>query len=63
MKQTKKTNNIKIKLFCINCKLNKKKCYFFYSTTKNKKNTEYKLSISKYCNICNKHTIHKEMNK
>lgn len=63
MKQIKKTNNIKIKLFCLDCKQKKNNSAFFYSSTKNKKNTEHKLSLSKYCIICKKHTIHKELSK
>ena len=31
-----------------------------YSTTKNKKKTQDKLALSKYCRRCRKHTAHKE---
>ena len=31
-----------------------------YRTDKNVKNTPERLEISKYCNTCKKHTIHKE---
>jgi large subunit ribosomal protein L33 len=31
-----------------------------YSTTRNKKKTQEKLSFNKYCRFCNKHTLHKE---
>jgi large subunit ribosomal protein L33 len=31
-----------------------------YLTSKNRRNTPEKLEISKYCQYCNKHTIHKE---
>ncbi|MBQ4491792.1 MAG: 50S ribosomal protein L33 [Deltaproteobacteria bacterium] len=31
-----------------------------YTTTKNKKTTPDKLSFSKYCRFCRKHSVHKE---
>ena len=31
-----------------------------YSTTKNKKKTQEKLTLSKYCPRCHKHQAHKE---
>ena len=31
-----------------------------YSTTKNKKKTQDKLNLSKYCPRCRKHVLHKE---
>ncbi len=31
-----------------------------YSTTKNKKKTQEKLTLSKYCRHCRKHVAHKE---
>ncbi|MEN8244214.1 MAG: 50S ribosomal protein L33 [Thermodesulfobacteriota bacterium] len=31
-----------------------------YTTTKNKRTTPDKLSFSKYCRFCQKHTTHKE---
>jgi large subunit ribosomal protein L33 len=31
-----------------------------YTTTKNRRNTEERLEISKYCKRCKKHTPHKE---
>jgi large subunit ribosomal protein L33 len=31
-----------------------------YSTTKNKKKTQDKLNLSKFCPRCRKHTAHKE---
>ena len=31
-----------------------------YSTTKNKKKTQEKLTLSKYCPRCRKHVAHKE---
>ena len=31
-----------------------------YSTTKNKKKTQDKLALSKFCPRCRKHTAHKE---
>ncbi len=31
-----------------------------YATRKNKKNTQARLEIKKYCNRCRKQTLHKE---
>lgn len=31
-----------------------------YSTTKNRRNTEERLELKKYCKRCKKHTPHKE---
>lgn len=50
-----KTRNL-IKLRCENCK---KVNYYFWK----KKGVEYKLNLNKYCNICRKHTLHKEFRK
>jgi large subunit ribosomal protein L33 len=36
---------------------------FNYLTTRNKVNTEEKLSLNKYCSVCKKHTEHKESSK
>ena len=43
-----------VTLQCSDCKRRN------YVTTKNKKNTTEKLSFSKYCRWCRKHTVHKE---
>ncbi len=32
-----------------------------YSTTKNKRNTQDKLELKKFCPSCRKHTAHKEV--
>ncbi len=50
----KKGNREGIALQCTECKT------IGYITSKNKKNTEEKLEINKYCKKCNKTTIHKE---
>lgn len=36
---------------------------FNYITERNKVNTEEKLSLKKYCNVCRVHTEHKEAKK
>jgi large subunit ribosomal protein L33 len=43
-----------ITMECSNCKERN------YSTTKNKKKTQDKLNLSKYCPRCRKHELHKE---
>jgi large subunit ribosomal protein L33 len=43
-----------ITLECSSCKERN------YSTTKNKKKTQDKLNLSKYCPRCRKHVLHKE---
>ncbi|NLV23224.1 MAG: 50S ribosomal protein L33 [Deltaproteobacteria bacterium] len=43
-----------ITLACSECKQRN------YTTTKNKKKTPDKLSFSKYCRFCRKHSVHKE---
>jgi len=45
---------VNILLACPECKRRN------YSTTKNKKNTQAKLELKKYCPYCKKHTLHKE---
>ncbi len=32
-----------------------------YLTSKNRRNTQEKLELSKFCKFCNKHTFHKEI--
>ena len=44
----------KVKLECTVCKNRN------YDTTKNKKNTQERLELKKYCPFCKKHTVHKE---
>ena len=36
---------------------------FGYVTTRNKNNTPEKLELMKYCKVCKKHTLHKEVKK
>jgi large subunit ribosomal protein L33 len=36
---------------------------FNYLTPRNKVNTPEKLKLNKYCNVCRKHTEHKESSK
>ena len=43
-----------IALQCSECKRN------IYTTTKNRKNIQGKLELSKYCPFDHKHTLHKE---
>ena len=43
-----------ITLACSECKMRN------YTTTKNKKKTQDKLTLSKYCPRCRKHVEHKE---
>ena len=43
-----------ITLGCTECKQRN------YTTTKNKKKTQYKMELSKYCPRCRKHVEHKE---
>ena len=43
-----------IALACTECKRRN------YNTTKNKKKTTERLTMSKYCRSCRKHTAHKE---
>ena len=44
-------------LVCSQCKSQN------YVTERNKTNTENKLSLKKYCKVCRKHTLHKEIQK
>jgi len=43
-----------ITLACTECKQRN------YSTTKNKRTTQDRLELKKYCKFCRAHTIHKE---
>jgi large subunit ribosomal protein L33 len=54
MASKKSSGPEKISLQCSEC--NRKN----YTTTKNKKNTQGKLELKKYCRWDKKHTIHKE---
>jgi large subunit ribosomal protein L33 len=44
-----------VALQCTECKRKN------YTTTKNRKNTQGKLELSKYCPFDRKHTVHKEV--
>ncbi|MFA8438937.1 50S ribosomal protein L33 [Pueribacillus sp. YX66] len=44
----------KVILACSNCESRN------YSTVKNKQSDASRLSIKKFCKICNAHTVHKE---
>lgn len=39
----------------------KRKGFFRYSTTKNRRNTPHRLEINKFCPICNCHSLFKEI--
>lgn len=56
MAKSRYSENI-IKLRCDACRR------FNYYTRKNKKTIERKLELSKYCQWCRKHTVHKEGKK
>lgn len=45
---------VRVTLACSECKQRN------YNTIKNKKNTEKRLELNKYCKFCRKHTLHKE---
>lgn len=45
-----------IKLACTN----RKECGSVYVTDKNKKTTQKKIELQKFCKYCRKHTLHKE---
>ncbi|MBN2379086.1 50S ribosomal protein L33 [candidate division WOR-3 bacterium] len=44
-----------ITLACSECKRRN------YTTTKNKRNTQDRVTLKKYCRFCKKHTEHKEV--
>lgn len=50
----KNENRQYVTLACTECKNEIRK------TSKNKKNTPDKLELNKFCNVCRKHTVHKE---
>ena len=43
-----------VTLACAECKQRN------YTTTRNKKKSQEKVELSKYCRFCKKHTMHKE---
>ena len=50
----KNENRVLVSLVCEDCKSQN------YTVSKNKKNTEGKLEVKKFCSRCNKTTAHKE---
>lgn len=61
MKKNKKPR-VSIFLECTSCRKNiNNKGVFRYITEKNKKNTESKLELNKYCRYCNTSTLFKEI--
>lgn len=55
-----KKNRILVRLYCTDCLKNLSKGIFIYFTSKNRKNTLYKLKFFKFCPYCYKHTLFKE---
>ena len=51
----KSDKRIKVQLKCTECGEKN------YSTYKNKQNTTDKLELKKYCPVCRRHTLHKEV--
>ncbi len=49
-----------VALECTECKEKKGVSKENYFVEKNRTNTPERMEISKYCNTCRKHTIHKE---
>lgn len=56
----KKTTREKIKLICTSCKTSGMPGISVYMTVKNRRNTQDKLELKKYCRFERKHTVHKE---
>ena len=54
MGKAKAGNRSYVDLVCTECKRAN------YTVSKNKKNTPEKLEVNKFCEFCNKHTIHRE---
>ena len=57
----KKGNRVQVILECTEHKTSGKAGTSRYITTKNKKNTPYRMEIKKYNSILKKYTIHKEI--
>ena len=54
MATAKKANRIVVTLQCTECKERN------YTTEKNRKNTQGRLELEKYCPCCRKHVMHRE---
>ncbi len=54
MATAKKANRIVVTLQCTECKERT------YTTEKNRKNTQNRLELEKYCPRCHKHVMHRE---
>jgi large subunit ribosomal protein L33 len=54
MATQKKANRIVVSLACTDCKERT------YITEKNRKNTQGRLELEKYCPRCRKHVVHRE---
>ncbi len=52
---------VKVTLECFDCRLGKSQGVSRYLTSKNRRNTNKKLVLLKYCKYCNKPTSHKEI--
>jgi large subunit ribosomal protein L33 len=53
-------NRSVIHLECVSCRKSDVSGVSRYTTTKNKKKTQSRLELKKYCKFEKKHTIHKE---
>jgi large subunit ribosomal protein L33 len=56
----KKSVREKVKMVCSSCKNSGLPGVNVYMTYKNRRNTEGKLELKKYCKFERKHTLHKE---
>ena len=56
----KKSVREKVKMVCTSCKDSGLPGINVYMTYKNRRNTEGKLELKKYCRFERKHTLHKE---
>jgi large subunit ribosomal protein L33 len=54
MATAKKANRLTVTLACVDCKERT------YTTEKNRKNTQGRLELMKYCPRCRKHAMHRE---
>ena len=61
MAKKKGESRVIITLECTECKESGLPGASRYSSTKNKRNTQGRLEIKKYCKYQRKHTIHKEI--
>ena len=59
-----KGTRILITLECLECRSNTNKRsagVSRYTSQKNRRNNPERIELKKYCNYCNKHTMHKEI--